>query len=205
MERKIPWWFKRPEEPKQSALKADYTVSASVSNGILQLLRKYMVPDLIASREEIGLCTPEEHGDLVLGLWLYDIRENDEMRINGMVPLDESHQQYPPMYLNLYYTVTAYSNIDIRYREEENHRILTRVMQILHDYPMLDGKTLKPSMSPAPDSLHIQYQNMTMQEKLEIWQNRKTECRLSLYYCVAPVKLESTVQREITRVKEIWT
>lgn len=205
MERKIPWWFKKPEEPKTRPLRSDYTVSASVSNGILQLLRKHMVPDLIASREEIGLCTPEEHGDLVLGLCLYDIRENDEMRINGMVPLDEQYQQYPPMYLNLYYMITAYSNIDIRYREEENHRILTKTMQVLHDYPLLDGKTLETVPASLPDSLHIQYQNMTMQEKLEIWQNRKSECRLSLYYCVAPVKLDSTVKKEISRVREIWT
>ncbi len=205
MERKIPWWFKRTEEPERSTLRSDYTASASVSNGILQLLRMHMVPDVIGSREEIGLCTPDEHGDLVLGLCLYDIRENDEMRINGMISVDEMHQQYPPMYLNLYYMLTAYSSIDIRYREEENHRVLTRTMQVLHDFPLLDGTTLKPVKSSAQDTLHIQYQNLTMQEKLEIWQGRKQDCRLSLYYCVAPVRLDSTVTKKITRVKEIWT
>lgn len=205
MERKIPWWFKKPEEPERNRLKADHTASASVSSGILQLLRQHMVPDLIGSREEIGLCTPEEHGDIVLGLYLYDIRENDEMRINGMIPLDEQHQQFPPMYLNLYYMVTAYSAIDIRYREEENHRVLTRAMQVLHDHPILDGTTLLPAAVSGGNNLHIQYQNLTMQEKQEIWQARRQECRLSLYYCVAPVKLESTVTRKITRVKEIWT
>lgn len=205
MERKTPWWSRKQEEPQKKPMIHDFTVSASVSNGMLQLLRQHMVPDIIASREEIGLCTPEEHGDLVLGLYLYDIRENDEMRINGMIPYDEQHQQYPPMYLNLYYMITAYSNIDFHYREEENHRILTKTMQVFHDSPLMDGKLFKPLAGSAPNALHIQYQNLTMQEKLQVWQNRKSEFRLSLFYCVTPVELDSTVIREVKRVKEIWT
>lgn len=205
MEKKTPWWFKRTEAPQKKPVQYDYTVSSSVSNGILQLLRKYMVPQIIASREEIGLCTPEDHGDLVLGLYLYDIMENDAMRINGMIPYDEQHQQYPPMYLNLYYMISAYSNIDLRYREEENHRILTKTMQVLRDCPLLDGTSFQPLEESAPDALHIQYQNLSLQEKLGIWQNRKSEFRLSLFYCVTPVKLDSTIRREVKRVKEIWT
>lgn len=202
-ERKIPWWFKKKEEDTRTQVKRDYTIISTVDRGFLSLLKDHMVPDVIAGSEQIGLCPPGESGDMLLGVYLYDIRENGEMRINGMFSCDEEHLQNPPMYLSLYYMLTPYSDIDLRYREEENHRILTRAMQVLYDCPVLDSSTLHPTSQVEPYDLRIEYLNLKPEEKSAVWQNTRQPERLSLFYRITPVQLDSTVQREVGRVKEI--
>lgn len=206
-ERTMPWWFRRRDEEgpaqenrndvtfsqRQLPVKPDYTVVSAVNDKLLSLLRKHMVPNILVSREEIGLCTPKDHGDIVFGIYLYDIRENSDVRMTGMQAYDSGHIQFPPIYLELYYMVTAYSAIDLRYREEENHRILTKAMQILHDYPRLEGE----------DALHIEFQNLTLDQKAAVWHNLGGGYQLSLFYKITPIKLESTIRRETVRVQEI--
>lgn len=189
----LPWWFRKRDEEVRLPARPDYTVVSTINNKLIALLRRNMVPKAISGREEIGLCSPRDHGDMLLGVYLYDICENDTIRMSGMQPYDSGHVQFPPMYLELYYMITAYSNIDIRYREEENHRILTRTMQVLHDYPQMEGE----------DPIHVEYQNLTLDQKSAIWHNLGGEYRLSLFYKITPVKLESTIRKETVRVQEI--
>lgn len=191
-ELKMPWWLRRKEEGTPNFVKADYTVISSVNEQLLHQLRKNLVPQVIASRDEIGLCSPEEQGDIKLGLYLYDIRENEEIRVTGMQPYGKEMQQFPPLYLNLYYMLTAYSNIDIRYREEENHRIMAKVLQIFYDY-----------QGSGSHELYIEYQSMTLEQKMAVWHSFGRGYQLSLFYKVAPVKLNSAITKEIVRVKEI--
>lgn len=202
-ERKIPWWFKKREESPGIRVKRDYTIISSVDKGIAALLKEHMVPDILSGSEQIGLCAPGENGDMLLGLYLYDIRENEEMRVNGMLPYDDGHLQNPPIYLSLYYMITAYADMDIRYREEENHRLLAKVMQILGDYPVLDSATLYPTGEIEPYDLHIEFLNLKLDEKTAVWQNARQPVHISLFYRVTPVQLDSTIRRNITRVKEI--
>lgn len=222
-ERTTPWWFRRRgEEPpvqengskengskengraddgswryagrsRQLPVKPDHTAVSAVNGKLLSLLRNHMIPEVLASGEDIGLCTPKDHGDIVFGIYLYDIRENGELRVTGMQPYDSGHVRFPPVYLELCYMLTAYSAIDLRYREEENHRILTRAMQVLHDYPRLEGE----------DALHIEFQNLTLDEKAAVWHNLGGGYQLSLFYRITPVKLESSVMKETARVREI--
>lgn len=191
----IPGWLRKRDEgtARPGRMLADDTVISSVNNKILTLLRQNLVPRVLANKEEIGLCSQKEHGDIILGLYLYDIRENSEIRINGMQPYDETHLQFPPVFLDLHYMLSAYSNIDLRYREEENHRVLARAMQTLHDHPVLDQET----------ALHIELQNLSLEQKSAVWHNIGTGYQLSLFYKVTPVRLESEIRRQVSRVQEI--
>lgn len=202
-ERRVPWWLKKREDSSQAPVKRDYTVISSVDRGLMSLLKEHMVPDIISGGEQIGLCAPGENGDILLGLYLYDIRENEDMRIGGMVPYDGENLQNPPIYLSLYYMITAYADMDIRYREEENHRILTKAMQVLYDYSVLDSATLHPAGQIEPYDLHIEFLSLKTEEKSAVWQNARQSQRLSLYYRVTPVQLDSTIRRQVSRVKEI--
>lgn len=181
----------------------DYTIVSSVSGALVKLLRDAMVPKVLEGRDMIGLCTPEDHGDVTLGIWLYDIRENDELRINGMLPFDDTQLKYPPMYLNLHYMVTAYSEMDIRYRAEEEHRLLAKAMQVLRDSSVLDADTLAPVGTADPADLRIEFQNFTMEDKMKAWNGLHVPYRLSLFYRVAPVELESMIRRKVVKVTQI--
>jgi len=140
---------------------------------------------------------------MTLGIYLYDVRECDQIRMGGMQSIDENYQQYPPMYLSLYYMITAYSSGDVRYRAEEEQKILGKVMQVLYDTPVLDSRTLKASQLADTDDLRIEYLNMDTEDKMKIWGGVGSPYQLSLFYRIAPVELESTIRKEVTRVREI--
>lgn len=212
-EKKVPWWLrKRDESPVEGVeggaspapvIMKDGNSISLISRGITDLLIRHLVPNTLPGTEAIGLCSPSEHGDMNLTVYLYDIKENEEMREPGMVFYDASHLQQPPMYLNLYYMITAFSEGGVHYRQEEEQRILGKVMQVLYDNPVLDSETLQPTESAAEFDFRILYQNMSMEEKTKIWNQAGMPYKLSLFYMVAPVALNSSHKMEISRVKEI--
>ena len=62
-----------------------YTSIAEVGMAIVRLLRKELVPDTLQNPDAIGLCSPTDRGDYMVGIHLYDIRESEELRVNTMI------------------------------------------------------------------------------------------------------------------------
>lgn len=184
-----------------------YNMIAEVGNSIVRLLREKLVPEVITNPDAIGLCEPQDRGDYIVGIYLYDIRECEDVRATGMVTTGITRQKYPPMYVTLSYMITAFSNGDVKYRSGEEQKILGRVMQVLYDHSILDGATLEPVMKEdhsSPDmNVRIQLQNLSYEDKQKIWNIPSKAYKLSLFYKVAPVEIESTKLKNISRVTEI--
>ena len=114
------------------------TSIADVGMSIVKLLRRELVPDTLQNPDAVGLCSPTDRGDYMVGIHLYDIRESEELRVNTMIARGTEELQYPPSYVNLYYMITVTSTGDIKFRSGEEHKILGRIIQILADHPCLD-------------------------------------------------------------------
>ena len=82
---------------------AGYTIISDVGNAIVKILRDNMVPDVIQNEDAIGLCSPSDKGDFVLGLYLYDVKESEDVFDTGMRMSGQNEQRYPSKYMNLYY------------------------------------------------------------------------------------------------------
>lgn len=182
---------------------ANYTVIADTGSALVSILRENMVPEVILNPESIGLCTPEEKGDLLLGLYLYDIRESEEYRRSGMVSAEISRQRYPSTYLSLYYMLSAYSNGDVKFRAAEEHKILGRALQVLSDHRLLDPETLSPTDQRNGQAIQIEIEPMTLEDKMKIWTVPNKAYPLSLFFKVGPVELESDRTRTMQRVVDI--
>lgn len=117
-----------------------YTMIADVGNTLLNLLKESLVPNIIHNESLIGLCSPNDSGDFVLGLYLYHIEQNQNMRMNSYIDQGVELQVRPPIYLNLYYMITAHSQSDIKFKSYENQMILGKVIQTLNDYAILEDK-----------------------------------------------------------------
>lgn len=178
----------------------NYTSIAEVGNGLVKVLREQLVPDILLNGESIGLCSPEDKGDLQLALFLYDIKESEAYRNSTMVNVNTKSQKYPSMYLSLYYMITAYSNGDIKFRAAEEQKILGKVVQTFNDYPMLDGKSFLPVSESKDLALQIELLQMGYDEKVKIWNVPNKAYKLSLFYKITPVEIESTKTRDIQRV-----
>lgn len=179
---------------------AGFSVVADVGNGLVKLLRSQMVPDLIANSEGIGLCSPADRGDMSLGLYLYDIRESEEVVGEGMRPAGEDAQRFPSRFLSLYYMVTAYSSSDIKFRAAQEHRIIGKALQVFMDHPVLDEEYLGEEGKRMTYPVRLEFLKLENEEKVKLWTFPDVAYKLSLFFRVAPVELESTRIKKAARV-----
>lgn len=182
---------------------AGYTIISDVGNAIVKLLRDNMVPEVIPNADGIGLCSPSDKGDFVLGLYLYDVKESEEVFANGMRMLGQNQQKYPSKYLNLFYMLTAYSISDVKFRSSEEQRILGRAIQVLMDYSILDTKLIGNSNEADHYPIKIEMLRLENEEKMKLWNMPNVPYKLSLYYKVSPIEIESTRIRTVHRVTEV--
>ena len=178
-----------------------YTAIAEVGNALVRLLKSQMVPETLQNPDHIGLCSPADRGDFEVGIYLYDVRESEDVRSHEMGEISVSRQKYPPAHLSLYYMITAYSNGDVKYRSEEEQRLLGRVIQVLHDYAVMDGGILPAAQGEILPV--VEMQPLTLEEKMRVWTVPNTAYKTSLFYKVGPVEVESTRSKDSKRVTDI--
>lgn len=180
-----------------------YTVIADISNHICSLLQKNMTPEPILNEDYIGICAPYEKGDLILGIYLYDVKESEEVRSISMVNMSSNRQKFPPTYLTLNYIITAYSNTEIKFKYLDDQKILGRAIQVLTDNSIINMHELTNSNDLMMQESKIQLLNLSHEEKNKIWNFPNTPYRLSMCFSVAPVELESTRLRKVQRVVDV--
>ena len=182
-----------------------YTVVADISSHIVNLLKQNMIPEPILSEDLIGVCSPNEKGDLVLGVYLYDIRESEHIHSVSMVNMGINKQKFPPTYLTLFYMITAYSNTEIKFKYLDDQKILGRVIQVLTDNSIINISELTNSPNILIPEVKIQMLDLNNEEKNKIWNFSNLPYRLSMCFKVFPLELESTRVREVQRVVDVMT
>lgn len=170
-----------------------YSVIAEISEEIMERLNSVMVPELAADNNCVALCSPQDRGECTLGVFLYDIQESDEMRRISMIDLDENRRKGPPVCLNLYYMITAYSQADKRYRMIQEQQILGKVIQYFHDNPRLE----------SAEQTRVQLLKISTEDKFKLWNFNGCPYSVSLFYQVSPVMLDSEIIQYVSRVKSI--
>lgn len=182
---------------------SDYTKIADTGNGILTLLREALIPELLNSPDQIGLCSPEEHGDFAVGMWLYDVKEDTSVQTHEMTDVSRDVQRYPSIYLVLHYMVTLYLQSDLKYRAMQEHQIMGKIIQAFRDKPAIDPITFMPTDVSGSTNIRIQMQDLNMEEKMRLWSVPNMAYRTSLYYTAGPVEIQSTRKKSVKRVREI--
>ena len=181
---------------------ADYTTVARVGNAIADLLKDALVPELLSSPDQIGMCPPDDYGDYSIGIWLYDVREDPNIQMHEMINDGCRTQRYPSSYLSLYYMITPWLRSDLKYRAVQEHQIMGRIIQSFRDHPLLDPESFT-SAAAGTDGIRFQMQNLPIEEKIRLWTVPGSAYRTSLFYTAAPVEIRSARTRMISRVREI--
>jgi hypothetical protein len=165
---------------------------------IATLLRRDLSPTLV-KQVQISFATPDDQfppQSVVLpaiDLFLYDIRENLELRSNE-VYLDRhsdgtATRIRAPVRVDFSYLVTAWASESVPDPADDEHRLLGEVMRILLKYPtipedVLQG-VLKGQQPPLPTS---SLQPGRLQSLGEFWQALGGKPKAALHYQVtAPV------------------
>lgn len=182
---------------------ADYTNIANTGEGILNLLKEALVPELLNSPDQIGLCTPEEPGDFAVGVWLYDVKEEQNFQMHDMINVNRQSQRYPSMYLTLYFMITLYLQSDLKYRASQEHQIMGKIIQTFKDQAVLDADLFVPSEEASGLNIRIQMQNLSIDEKMRIWTVPNTSYKASLFYTAGPVEIKSGRKKAVHRVRDV--
>jgi len=167
-----------------------------VSKTLLDLL-KTSLGDIVG---RIALASPKNPGSNLLTIFLYKVLENPYLKNQdrSLLPPNANGQlteQSPPLTVDLYYLLTAYSGGDIL----EAHRALSRAMRVFYDNGVLRGSQLRsdvPSKGLTADSiLRVTLNPITIEDMTRIWSVfPDTPYEISVTYLVTPVPIESARQ-----------
>lgn len=189
----------------------------------LELLLARELPPALKGKVEISFATPDDQfspgdeGKLAVNLFLYDIRENNELRNNEWEVEHKENVVYrepPPIRIDCSYLVTAWSSADERYRPKEEHRVLTEVMIILLRYPTLPKKFLTGSLEKrAPPLPTTALQPGRLQSLGEFWQALGGKPKAAFDYTVtisvqphSAIKTDKVKNVDVdVRCKEVYT
>jgi hypothetical protein len=130
-----------------------------------------------------------------VNLFLYETALNAAFR-NMEVPLQNKPGETgrPPLPLNLFYLLTAYSNND---NDAISHHLLGSAMGVLHDHPLLNAAEIQAALAESQlqhqlERVRITHQPMQVEEMSKLWMMFQTQYRISAAYQVAVVLIEST-------------
>ncbi|MBO4395701.1 MAG: DUF4255 domain-containing protein [Eubacterium sp.] len=177
-----------------------YSMITDVGEYLVGILTRALVPDVITHSGAIGLCSPDEHGDYRVGIYLYGVSPSDDVIQTGMVNSGLSAQTFPSTFLTLDYMVTAYSTSDLKFRAGEEQKIIGSVIQAFGDARVIPAEKLGLGASAG---VKIELQRLTQEEKIKLWMFPETPYKMSLFYRVSPVEISSAKTTSIVRVRDI--
>lgn len=184
---------------------SDYTAIADVGETLIELLRGNMQG--LIPEDSIALVSPGEiegKDNIRLSLFLYQVSENINLRNLKMENMGPSRLKAPPLSLDLYYMLTSYPSPGIQDRTErtgEEHSILGRAMQVLHDNSVLSGSVLRGSLFAHNNELRVVVTSLNLDDMTKIWSTFGDKSfRPSACYQVTPVRIESSRGKTVSRV-----
>lgn len=187
---------------------SDYTAIADVSYTLIDLLRNKM-EDLI-DPDSIVVASPgeiEANDSVRLSLFLFQVIENVHMKNQEMQIINPAKLKYPPLIMDLFYMLTSYPSSGIQDKTErtkEEHSILGKAMQVLHDNSIITDPLLRGCLTDDGQELHISQTPLNLDNMTKIWSTfQDRPFRPSVCYLVSNVRIESTREKEAKRVTDL--
>jgi hypothetical protein len=133
----------------------------------------------------------------VVGIYLYHVSEDVSYKNIPPPGNDQIPVRYTPMGLNLYYLLTAHSDLDSNTGSENEQKAFTIAMKALRGYPIIDQNTkindvklFDAGIGNSDDRFRIDLMPINQTEAVSYWTAGSSPLRLSAYYRVSVVLLE---------------
>ncbi len=182
---------------------ADYTIISDVSAYIVRTLRERMCPEPVPSPNNIEISSPASQDvDYIIGLYLYDIREETQIASPPMVERGKVQLLRPPKPYSLYYMVFINGSSQMGLKAPDIQKIIGRVAQIVGDNNSVSPRELQPWLDASEPPIVLSQAKMELDEKVRVWQAINKPYEISLFYKAAPVFLSSELIVEPPRVAE---
>ena len=171
-----------------------YTAIADVSRTLVELIRRETVPDLIEKPDLIGLCSPDNSADYLIGVYLYEVKQSESFRLSGRQNVGLHYQKYPPIVLDLSYMITPYYKGDIKVLAEDEQVMLGRIIQVINDQGTI--------FSDSGEPVELELIAPTLDDRQKIWVGNMPY-RTSVFLSAKAVIVESAKETKISRITDV--
>lgn len=180
---------------------ADYPIISDVSSFIVKTLREKMCPEPIPSPNNIEVSSPADQDvDYIVGLYLYDIREENDITRPNTMPRGRYQLQKTPKPYSLYYMLFINGSGQMGLKAPDIQKIIGRAAQIINDNASVYPNQLQTWLDTQEPPIVISQAKITLEEKVRVWQAINKPYQISLFYRAAPVFLSSEVVINTPRV-----
>ncbi|MBQ2257163.1 MAG: DUF4255 domain-containing protein [Lachnospiraceae bacterium] len=182
---------------------ADYTIISDVSAYIVRTLREKMCPEPVPSPNNIEISSPASQDvDYIIGLYLYDIKEENLMSQPEMIRKGRVQLTRPPKPYSLYYMVFINGSSQMGLKAPDIQKIIGRIAQIVNDNNSVYPHELQPWLDATEPPIVLTQAKIALEEKVRVWQAINKPYQISLFYKAAPVFVSSEIVVEPPRVNE---
>ncbi len=136
-------------------------------------------------------------GDNTLGFYLYHIMESAAYKNAPPPGLDRTPVRLSPMGLELYYQLSAHSDLINETGPLREQLMMGLAMKALHDFPQVDDQTeikgvriMETGLRGSANRLRISLQPLQPERSVEFWTAGTHPMRLAVYYQVSVALLE---------------
>ena len=149
---------------------ADYPIIADVSAFIVRTLRQKMCPEPIPSPNNIEVSSPASQDvDYILGLYLYDIREENDVTRPLTMPRGKVKLVVPPKPYSLYYMVFINGGSQMGLKAPDIQKIIGRVAQIINDNSSVYPNELQSWLEVQEPPIVLSQAKISLEEKVRVW------------------------------------
>lgn len=171
----------------------DFSAISATSHTLRSLLETYITNESAAplAGTPIDFRTPEELRVAgvrnAVSLWCYRVVRCAEVlnRAETRIPPDKVRRR--PFPVELHYLVTPLATASA-----DEQTLLGRVLQVLHDYAVIRGADIPPSVAPQlPSEIRVNFEALTLEELTRVWHALKADYQLSVSYHIQLVEIDS--------------
>ena len=170
---------------------AKYTIISDIGKGLVSLLRDKLVPEPVDKGESIGICDPKERGGYIVGIHPYDIKEDTSGGATENTTLPDGSVQDPPAMIELYYVVSVCSKAEIETKALDEAKIIGKIIQIFKDNPTIPPRYMPNNVGMPIENVPISMLPLNMEEKVKVWTMFGEPYKLSVFYVVGPIAIDS--------------
>lgn len=182
---------------------ADYPIISDVSQHMVRILRDKMCPEPIPSPNNISVSSPAEQDvDYILGLYLYDIREEGEIAVPPLIGTGRTRLRRPPRPYSLYYMLFINGSSQMGLKAADTQKILGRAAQIINDGNSVDPRQLQSWLETQEPPINFTPAKISLEDKVRVWSAINKPYQVSLFYKAAPVFLSSEIVVDPPRVMQ---
>jgi hypothetical protein len=171
-----------------------------ISESLRNLLEAEMTPTT-----KVTLLSPADTSSQQkrINLFLFRITPNAFLNNRDWLPKPGAPGQLvqAPIAVNLYYLLTAYTQLDPQTGLADAHGLMSEAMRVLHEHPIIPQTFLETGLRQG--EVKITLHASDVEELSKVWTALNKEYRLSAVYEVAYAEIPARRERPMPRLPEV--